>query len=158
MAAIPVMFIGLMSYSDLGVGGGPMPGGPPLGIWGGAPAWPAHPIAPGGSPPGIWPSPGYPAHPIAPGGPPPGIWPSPGHPAHPIAPGGPPPGIWPSPGHPEHPIYFPPSQPPGQPPSDEGKWAWSPIYGWVWVPSGSGDKPHPPETPVDPNAPVVTPH
>src|SRR4029453_237287 len=72
---------------------------------------PAHPIAPGGPPPQIWPSPGYPAHPIAPGGPPPGIWPSPGHPAHPIAPGGAPPGIWPSPGIPTHPIYIPPIPP-----------------------------------------------
>jgi len=29
---------------------------------------------PPGQPPSIWPSPGYPAHPIAPGGPPLGIW------------------------------------------------------------------------------------
>ncbi|HZM25812.1 MAG TPA: hypothetical protein VFB89_00465 [Gemmatimonadales bacterium] len=100
---------------------------------------PAHPIAPGGPPPGIWPSPGHPAHPIAPGGQPPGIWggapsypdqglpgqppgiwPSPGHPAHPIAPGGPPPGIWPSPGHPAHPIA-----PGGRPP---GIWGGAPSY------------------------------
>jgi hypothetical protein len=92
---------------------------------------PSHPIAPGGQPPGIWPSPGHPSHPIAPGGQPPGIWggapsypdiggpppqpgiwPSPGHPSHPIAPGGQPPGIWPSPGHPSHPIA-PGGQPPG---------------------------------------------
>jgi hypothetical protein len=53
----------------------------------------------------------HPEHPIAPGGPPPGIWPSPGHPAHPIAPGGPPPGIWPSPGYPAHPIVIPPTKP-----------------------------------------------
>ena len=44
---------------------------PPLGIWGGAPPYvdiggpspqprPEHPIAPGGPPPGIWPSPGHP--------------------------------------------------------------------------------------------------
>jgi hypothetical protein len=95
------------------VGGDGMAPQPPLGIWGGAPLpWPGHPIAPGGPPPGIWPSPGYPAHPIAPGGPPPGIWPSPGYPAHPIAPGGPPPGIWPSPGVPTHPIA-PGGPPPG---------------------------------------------
>jgi hypothetical protein len=46
------------------------------------PGFPTHPIAPGGPPPGIWggaPIPGYPAHPIAPGGPP-----SFGHPEHPI--------------------------------------------------------------------------
>jgi hypothetical protein len=50
------------------------------------------------------------------------------HPAHPI-----PPVIWPSP---------PPTQPPAA--GDEGGWAYSPIYGWVWVPSGGGGKPHPP--------------
>jgi hypothetical protein len=81
------------------------PGGPPPGIWP-SPGHPAHPIAPGGPPPGIWPSPGWPSHPIAPGGPPPiAGWTPPGYqPSHPIAPGGPPPGIWPSPGHPAHPI------------------------------------------------------
>jgi hypothetical protein len=84
---------------------------------------PTHPIAPGGPPPQIWPSPGYPAHPIAPGGPPPGIWPSPGHPAHPIAPGGAPPGIWPSPGVPTHPIYLPITPPP-----DSGLSPTHPIY------------------------------
>lgn len=93
-------------------------------------AHPEHPIAPGGSPPSIWPSPGHPEHPIAlppyvpahpiiippdfisPGVPahpiviPPVIWPRPGHPAHPIVI---PPdlGIWPG-GHPEHPIVIPP--------------------------------------------------
>jgi hypothetical protein len=97
---------------------------------------PTHPIAPGGPPPGIWPSPGHPAHPIAPGGAPPGfwggvappypdqglpgappgIWPSPGYPAHPIAPGGPPPGIWGDINLPAHPIVLPPGTekpPPG---------------------------------------------
>jgi hypothetical protein len=125
MAAIPVTFQGILFFSDLGVGGGPMPGGPggpggPPSIWP-SPGVPTHPIA--GPPPQIWPSPGHPAHPIA--GPPPQIWPSPGHPAHPIA--GPPPGIWgggnvpmPTPpiylppgtipgAKPEHPIYIPPS-------------------------------------------------
>jgi hypothetical protein len=150
MASIPVTIQGVLSYSGLEVGGGPMPGGPPLGIWP-SPGYPAHPIAPGGPPPGIWPSPGVPTHPIYW---PPSIWPSPGYPAHPIAPGGPPPGIWPSPGHPAHPIA--PGGEEGE--GDGGKWAWSPMYGWVWLPSGSGDKPHPPETPTDPNAPVVTPH
>src|SRR5246500_655881 len=65
MASIPITIQGVMTYSGLEVGGGPMPGGP-------------------GGDVGIWPSPGHPAHPIAPGGPPPGIWPSPGYPAHPI--------------------------------------------------------------------------
>jgi hypothetical protein len=78
-----------------------MPGGP----------GPAHPIAPGGPPPSVWPEPGYPAHPIAPGGQPPGIWPSPGVPTHPIyVPITPPPDSGLSP---EHPIYLPvyPSHP-----------------------------------------------
>jgi hypothetical protein len=47
MTAIPVTFVGYITYSDTSIGGGPMPGGP------GA-----------GSPPGIWPSPGAPTHPI----------------------------------------------------------------------------------------------
>jgi hypothetical protein len=106
-----------------------LPGQPP-GYWGGvAPPLPTHPIAPGGPPPQIWPSPGHPAHPIAPGGPPPGYWGgvAPPLPTHPIAPGGQPPGIWgggnvpmPTPpiylppgsipgAKPEHPIYIPPS-------------------------------------------------
>jgi hypothetical protein len=43
------------------------------------PGVPSHPIV---IPPPT--SPGVPTHPIAPGGPPPGIWPSPGVPTHPI--------------------------------------------------------------------------
>ncbi|HEY4384162.1 MAG TPA: hypothetical protein VGN34_06765 [Ktedonobacteraceae bacterium] len=98
MASIPVTIIGVMTYTDVGVGGGPMPGGPEV----------SHPIAPGGQP-------GYPAHPIAPGGQPPGIWggappyvdiggpgPQPG-PSHPIV--IPPDSI--APGVPTHPIYIP---------------------------------------------------
>jgi hypothetical protein len=93
------------------------PGGPPLGIWGGAPPpyvdiggpgsqpHPSHPIAPGGRPPGIWGGPPlYPDQGLP--GRPPGIWggappyvdigfpgQQPGV-SHPIAPGGRPPGIW----------------------------------------------------------------
>lgn len=91
---------------------------------------PAHPIAPGGEPPGIWGptdprptppiyitlppdcvDPGVPSHPIY----------LPIYPAHPIvippdavAPGVPthpiylPPVVWPGPGYPAHPIYIPP--------------------------------------------------
>jgi hypothetical protein len=87
MASIPVTIQGVMTYSDVGVGGGPMPGGP----------GPAHPIAPGGAPPEVWPGPGAPTHPIAPGG----------GPAHPIV--IPPDAI--SPGVPSHPIYLPPPTP-----------------------------------------------
>lgn len=128
MAAIPVTITGMMAYTNLEVGGGPVVGG-------------------GGSqPPSIWPSPGYPAHPIAPGGPPPGIWPSPGYPAHPIVlpPEGGPPTIWPSPGRPSHPIYFPPPPAPEGPPQGEGRWGWvDPPGVWVWVPASPG-KPQPP--------------
>jgi len=153
---------GIMTWEEgpLGFWGGspvPHPGHdlpPVLGIWP-SPGHPAHPIAPGGAPPGFWggsPLP-WPSHPIAPGGPPPGIWPSPGHPAHPIAPGGPPPGIWPSPGHPAHPIVLPPI-PPDEITEDWG-WAWSPFYGWVVVPPGSGGKPQPPSSDLKPTHPIA---
>jgi hypothetical protein len=159
MSGIPVIIIGELYYSGLSVGGGPMPGGPPLGIWGGAPPpWPSHPIAPGGLPPQIWPLPGYPAHPIAPGGPPPGIWPSPGYPSHPIAPGGQPPGYWggaplpwPTPpmapgGGPTHPIVLPPVQP-GGPPVEIWPKPGVPTHPIVLPPPPSGEaiKPPPPE-------------
>jgi hypothetical protein len=139
-----------------------LPGQPP-GYWGGvAPPLPTHPIAPGGPPPGIWPSPGHPSHPIAPGGPPPGYWGgvAPPYPTHPIAPGGRPPGIWggappyvdiggpgpqpiPTPPiylppgfipglKPEHPIYIPPSIWPSP---------GVPTHPIVLPPPGSGDKP-----------------
>ena len=92
--------LALITIIDPGLSVGyplPTPPQPPLGIWGGGnlPIM-GHPIAPGGPPPGIWPSPGHPAHPIAPGGPPLGIWGGGNLPimGHPIAPGGPPPGIW----------------------------------------------------------------
>jgi hypothetical protein len=94
---------------------------PPL-VW---PPLPTHPIAPGGPPPGVWPSPGHPAHPIAPGGQPPSVWPSPGHPAHPIAPGG---GPSQGPGFPTHPIYIPVPQPP------DAAFPEHPIY-WPVFPS-----------------------
>src|SRR4029077_1259295 len=56
-----VVLIGEASYSGLGVGGGPMPGQPPLGVWG-----------PPQMPPGFWG-----------GGMGPGVKPQP-HPEHPI--------------------------------------------------------------------------
>jgi hypothetical protein len=66
----------------------------------GVPGWPAHPIAPGGEPPGIWGGSGslppWVMPPIAPGG-------SPGVPTHPIV--IPPDAI--GPGVPTHPIYIP---------------------------------------------------
>jgi hypothetical protein len=147
MTAVPVTIVGYAYYTDLGVGGGPMPGGPSV----------TPPIYyPPAQPPGIWPSPGHPAHPIAPGGPPPTVSPPiyyppypdqglPPFPAHPIAPGGPgqppaggqPPGIWPSPGHPAHPIVLPPGTIPGLKPEH-------PIY-------------IPPASPGAPTHPIVIP-
>lgn len=128
-----VVFIGDASLTGLGVGGGPMPGGPPLGFWGGvAPPLPTHPIAPGGPPPGIWPSPGVPTHPIAPGGPPPGIWgggnePFPTPPI-PIYPGG-------SPNPPEPPTGTPDEDGFIKPPPAEGGWAYHEDYAWMYAPS-----------------------
>jgi hypothetical protein len=105
---------------------------------GGGGGEPSHPIAPGGSPPGIW------------GGAPPyvdigfpGQQPHPSHPIvlPPVQPGGPPVQIWPSPGHPSHPIVIPPLPPPpeegGKPPPDSGGWGYHPDYGWGYFPSGT---------------------
>lgn len=170
-------------------------GGQPPGIWGPPGPWPSPPIhlPPSGGggqpptvsppiyyPPQIWPTP-----PSGGGGQPPGIWgppgPWPSPPIHlPPSGGGSPPGIWGPPGPwPSPPIHLPPGgggqppggggQPPQGPPGGEGHWAYSPVYGWVWVPSGSGGKPQPPSTggevppeggeaPPDPNAPTPTPH
>jgi len=95
MAGRPVVIIGEMYDPSLSVGY-PLP--PPLGIWGGPPLHPAHPIAPGGPPLGIWggaPLP-VPTPPIYyPPAQPPGIW------------GGAPLPV------PTPPIHYPPAQPPG---------------------------------------------
>ena len=105
MAAIPVVIQGTRTYSDLTVGGGPMPGGPSVSppIYYPPPGSPAHPIVPPG---------GYPEQPPS-GGQPPGIWggapvPTPTPPIYiPITP---PPDSGLSP---EHPIYIPVQPPPG---------------------------------------------
>jgi hypothetical protein len=86
---------------------------------------------------------------------PPGPWPSP-----PIAPGGPPPVAgWTPPGyHPAHPIMPVLPSLPGRPPNGgDGYWAWSPQWGWIYVPGGSGDKPHPPQPPENPDTPPTQP-
>jgi hypothetical protein len=156
----------------------------PPGIWGGAPLpWPTPPIY---YPPGypahpIYTPPGYPAHPIA--GPPGGS------PEHPWVPPQPPLGIWggaplpmptppiyyptPPPGYPAHPIQPPPGYPahPIQPPPgfveggvDKGDWVYSPVYGWVWVPSTVAHPPGPehpivqPPEGAQPEPPHVEPH
>lgn len=143
---------------------------PPPTVWPG-PGYPAHPIAPGGRPPGIWGggNEGFPTPPIYhPGHPdhglpsqPPGIWPSPGHPAHPIAPGGRPPHIW---GGPWLPPYVDNSLPPAPPPPDpnaphpehpiqpaaEYILGWVPGYGLVWVKRPGGGELPPEEVPPAP--------
>jgi hypothetical protein len=162
MPSIPIQITGVLTYTGLEVGGGPMPGGPvvtppiyyppspPVGIWP-SPGHPAHPIAPGGppgvvSPPIYYPPypdqglPPYPAHPIAPGGSPPGYWGgvAPPLPTHPIAPGGPPPS-------PSHPITLPPGTIPGTkpehpiviPPAPPGV----PTHPIVLPPPGSAEQP-----------------
>ena len=162
MAAIPVMIQGVMIYSDLSVGGGPMPGGPggqpPSG--GGMPPHPAHPIWRPDL--GIWGGPWeppYPSHPIYnPGGPPgsspPGYWGGgmgPGVKPQPPGSGQPPLGIWPNPPEgsvlPEHPIVLPPDLPPTMPPPDERpidwKTAWTPATGWIVIGVPSGAHPTP---------------
>lgn len=123
MAGVKVTFVGEMFYTGYGVGGGPMPGGPPLGIWGGGgvgnypdagfpgpqpggPVYPSHPIY---YPPGVW-HPTFPTNPIVVppgyGGPPLGIWGGGGVGNYPDA-GfpGPQPG---GPVYPSHPIFYPP--------------------------------------------------
>jgi hypothetical protein len=162
MASIPVTIVGV-AYTDktgnppitltivaemyttgLGVGGGPMPGGQPPGIWGGAPPY-VDTGLPGpqpGQPPRIWGGPFQP--PIASQGP--------GFPTNPIVlppvtPGGPPVVIWGGPpnyidiGGPG-PQPIPPAPPEGaKPPPEGGGWGYSPDYGWGYFPMGSGAGP-----------------
>jgi hypothetical protein len=120
-------FVGQAFTTGLQVGGGPMPGGPPLGIWGG-----------GGV--GNYPDAGFPGP--QPGGPI-GIWGGGGvgdyidaglpgqQPGGPVRPWGP--------------INYPDQGLPGQQPGGAGNWRWvySPRYGWVLDP-GTGGKPQPP--------------
>lgn len=129
MAAIPVTIVGTMTYTDVGIGGGPI--FPPAGGGGGQPVYPSHPIY---WPPVVSPPIYYP----------PGTEPGAPRPEHPIylpptSPGAPPSGA-----HPEHPIYYPPPPEPEGPPTGEGRWGWvQPPGVWVWVPAQPG-KPHPP--------------
>src|SRR4029077_13122961 len=142
MASIPVTFQGVLTYSDVGVGGGPMPGGPQ----------PSHPIAPGGPPLGFWGGTAPPYVDIGGPGPQP---PSGAHPSHPIyyppyVDAGPP-AAQP---HPEHPIVLPPDLPPTLPDPDNRpvnwKTAWTPVTGWIVVGIPSGTHP-------TPSAPAPTP-
>jgi hypothetical protein len=173
MASIPCTFQGVLFFSDLGVGGGPLPGGPrpdqglpgvPPGYWGGvAPPHPdqglpgsqphpSHPIAPGGRPPGIWGGappyvdigfPGSQPHPSHPIVIPPGAL-APGIPSHPIYwPIAPDQGLPGAQPHPEHPIVIPGDD--AENPKFEVKTAWTPQTGWmvVIVPSDDTTVPTP---------------
>lgn len=111
-----VTLVGMASITGLGVGGGPMPGGP-----GG-----------GGSPPGIWgggnvpmPSPPIANVPGAPGYRPPGGGDA--HPEHPIVlpPDQPPPT-----GEADEDGFI-------KPPPESGGWGYHEDYGWLYAP-GSG--------------------
>lgn len=123
-APTPVTIVAEMYATGLGVGSGPMPGGPPLGIWGGGGVG-NYPDAglPGpqpGQPPQIWGGPYYP--PIASTGP--------GFPTNPIV-------------IPRPPQPFP--EPPAEgnkPPPDSGGWGYSSEYGWGYFPMAGGPAPH----------------
>jgi hypothetical protein len=154
---------GVMTWEDSGVNVPVFPthpiapGGPPLGIWGGAPLpTPTPPIYYPQPPLGIWGGAPLPT-PTPPIYFPPGVN-VPVFPTHPIAPGGPPPGYWggaPLP-TPTPPIYFPPgvnvpvfpTHPiaPGGPPY----WGGVPTHPIVIPP----DQPPPPEggVPIQPIA------
>jgi hypothetical protein len=159
----------LAMITPLSGGGGPVD--PGFGV----PGWPAHPIAPGGRPPGIWggappwidntlpgpqPIPGWPPVVMPPiyyppgggGGPPLGTWggdsPWPGYARPPIAPGGRPPGIW---GGPPNWIdnTLPGPQPtPGWPPV---------IMPPIFIPIPPGEKPPEPGNGLTPSHPIYIP-
>jgi len=154
-----VVLVGEASLTGLGVGGGPMPGGPgrpepPLGIWGGGgvpmPSPPIH-LGPGGEPlppqigggpvypPGIWgggnqPFPTPPIHlpPVNPGDPPLVIWgPNDPRPTPPIHLPGPPPDVSPAP----------PDLVVKPPPQNQSGWAYVSTWGWGFFPQPSGAGP-----------------
>jgi hypothetical protein len=153
-----IVIVGEMYYSDLSIGGGPMPGGPggiishPIAPGG---ERPTHPIAPGGPPLGIWggggvgnyPDAGFPAPQPPYPGQPPGIWgptdPRPTNPIvlPPVTPGGPPVVIWgPTDPRPTNPIVLPPPPPDtgesgGKPPPPNGGWGYHPEFGWGYFPA-----------------------
>lgn len=141
----PVVLIGEANLTGLGVGGGPSPGGPPLGIWG-----PTDP-RPGTGLPGDQPYPGqglpgnqpYPDQGL------PGNQP---YPSHPIFY---PPYPTTGPGFPTNPIVIPrpPVEPPTggsdedgfvkPPPADGTGWAYHEDYGWMYATGGGKPQPGP---------------
>jgi hypothetical protein len=173
MGSRQVTIQGVMTWEDAGAPVFPThpiaPGGPPLGIWGGAPlptptppiyyppgvnvpVFPTHPIAPGGPPLGIWggaplPVPTPPIYyPPSGGGQPPYPSTGPGFPTHPIAPGGPPPEVgWTPPGTlPSHPI-------------SGGGYVigWHPYFGYVVIPIGGAPPPSSGGAPPEVSHPIA---
>jgi len=132
-----VQLVGMASLTGLGVGGGPMPGGEPPGIWGPTDPRPTPPIPiyPGGTPnpPGIWgPTDPRPTPPIYM---PPGAGGAPGAPGVPTFPIWGPPGIDLPPGSGYPPVAGHPLPPPGEKPPEpiigwEAKVFWTPENGW----------------------------
>ena len=125
-------FVGQAFTTGLQVGGGPMPGGPPLGIWGGGGVG-NYPDAgfPGpqpGQPPRPWGPINYPDQGL-PGNQPIAGW-GPGFPTPPIV-------------IPRPPVDFPTPPPEGdKPPPEGGGWGYSSEYGWGYFPM-QGGKPQP---------------
>jgi hypothetical protein len=134
MPSKQVTIMGVMTWEGEGGGSGDSGLHPSHPIMG--PGIPTHPIA--GPPPGIWPSPGVPTHPIV--IPPDAI--APGVPTHPIVLPGDPTHPIVIPGTPTHPIVIPPSGgvvvPPAVGVPTEYLMYFSPTYGYVLVPQGSG--------------------
>ena len=129
-----VVLVGEASLTGLGVGGGPLPGGPgrpepPLGIWGPTDPRPGYGLP--GQPPGIWggggvpmPTPPIYLPPVNPGEPPLVIWgPGDPRPTPPIHLPGPPPDAGPTP--PDVAV---------KPPPDGGGWAYVSAWGWGYFP------------------------
>lgn len=119
-----VTLIGEAILTNVGVGGGPVvpPGG--------------------GGGEGIWPSPGHPAHPIAPGGRPPGIW-GPTDPRPGWGLPGEPPGVGggPIPPKPEEP----PPEGGDKPPPDDGGWGYVSEWSkWGYFPAEDQAQPKAP--------------
>lgn len=111
---MPVTLVGEASLTGIGVGGGPMPGGP-----GGQPPSDAHPEHPIYWPPGIWGPPDMP----------PGFWG-----------GGMGPGVKPQPPILPDPPE-PPADGVGKPPPPDGGWGYHPDYGWGYFPPSTEPSP-----------------
>jgi hypothetical protein len=131
----PVTIVGEGYLTGVGVGGGPMPGGPPLGMWGPITEYPdaGFPGPQPGQPPHIWGGPYFPPYATT----------GPGFPTNPIV-------------IPRPPVDFPtPPAEGNKPPPEGGGWGYSSEYGWGYFPMHGG-KPQP-GGPGGPTMPPATP-